>query len=223
VSPTASTRSLRGRACRRAGIRSRHRGQGARSDVAPEDSHAAGSRASPCASRAARVAGLGRPVRGDRKHRERHACPTACTAQPFEHRESVLIAGDRLAIDQAGTHPEPVNGLDDERIARSPVVPIAGQQADAGWVSARHQAIAVMLDLVNPVRAGRSAVGWGWEAGFDKTGGHLGAVYRLRPSRPLAISPDRWRPASRWAWPSRGVLPISRYRIGCTPGRGHRG
>jgi hypothetical protein len=48
-----------------------------------------------------------------------------------------------------------------------------------------------MLDLVNPVRPGRSAVGWGWEAGFDKTGGHLGAVYRLRPSRPLAISPDR--------------------------------
>ena len=111
--------------------------------------------------------------------------------QPLEHREPIVIAGDRLAIDQAGTHLEPVNGLDDERIARSPVVPIAGQQADAGWVSARHQAIAVMLDLVNPVRPGRSAVGWGWEAGFDKTGGHLGAVYRLRPSRPLAISPDR--------------------------------
>src|SRR5262249_58475090 len=28
--------------------------------------------------------------------------------QPFEHREPVLIAGDRLAIDPAGTHPEPV-------------------------------------------------------------------------------------------------------------------
>jgi hypothetical protein len=32
--------------------------------------------------------------------------------QPFEHREPVLIASDRLAIDQAGTHLEPVNGLD---------------------------------------------------------------------------------------------------------------
>jgi hypothetical protein len=31
--------------------------------------------------------------------------------QPFEHREPVLIAGNRLAIDQAGTHLEPVNGL----------------------------------------------------------------------------------------------------------------
>jgi hypothetical protein len=27
-----------------------------------------------------------------------------------------------------------------------------------------------VLDLVNPVRAGRSAVGWGWEAGFDEAG-----------------------------------------------------
>src|SRR5262249_16763469 len=46
--------------------------------------------------------------------------------QPLEHREPVLIAGDRLAIDQAGTHFEPVNGLDDERIARRPIVPVPG-------------------------------------------------------------------------------------------------
>src|SRR6516165_10321860 len=46
--------------------------------------------------------------------------------QPFEHREPVLIAGDRLAIDQAGTHLEPVNGLDDKRIAWCPVVPVPG-------------------------------------------------------------------------------------------------
>ena len=46
--------------------------------------------------------------------------------QPFEYREPVLIAGDRLAIDQAGTHLEPVNGLGDERIARCPIVPVPG-------------------------------------------------------------------------------------------------
>ena len=46
--------------------------------------------------------------------------------QPFEYREPVLIAGDRLAIDQAGTHLEPVNGLDDERISRCPIVPVPG-------------------------------------------------------------------------------------------------
>src|SRR5262249_3932209 len=46
--------------------------------------------------------------------------------QPFAHREPVLTAGDRLAIDQAGTHLEPVNGLDDERVARCPIVPVPG-------------------------------------------------------------------------------------------------
>ena len=46
--------------------------------------------------------------------------------QPFEHREPILIAGDRFAIDQAGAHLEPVNGFDDERIARCPVVPVPG-------------------------------------------------------------------------------------------------
>jgi len=46
--------------------------------------------------------------------------------QPLEHREPVLIAGDRLAIDQARADLEPVNGLDDERIARCPIVPVPG-------------------------------------------------------------------------------------------------
>jgi hypothetical protein len=41
-------------------------------------------------------------------------------------------------------------------------VPVPGEQADAGRISARHQAIAVMLDFVNPVRAGRrSGLGMG--------------------------------------------------------------
>jgi hypothetical protein len=44
----------------------------------------------------------------------------------LEHRKPVLIAGDRLAIDQAGTRLEMVHGLDDERIARCPVVPVPG-------------------------------------------------------------------------------------------------
>jgi len=46
-----------------------------------------------------------------------------------------------------------------------------GQQAnEAGRVSARHEAVAVVLDLVDPVRAGRRSVGAGREAGFDEAG-----------------------------------------------------
>ena len=31
-----------------------------------------------------------------------------------------------------------------------------------------HEPEAVVLDLVNPVGAGRGLAGWGWEAGFDE-------------------------------------------------------
>jgi hypothetical protein len=36
---------------------------------------------------------------------------------------------------------------------------IAGQQTDADRVPARHQPVAVVLDLVNPLGAGRRLVG----------------------------------------------------------------
>jgi hypothetical protein len=44
----------------------------------------------------------------------------------------------------------------------------AWDQPDAHRVAAGHQPIAVVLDLVNPVGAGRGAVGWGGQAGFDE-------------------------------------------------------
>jgi hypothetical protein len=64
-----------------------------------------------------------------------------------------------LAVDQARPHLERVDGFDDERIARRPVVAVAGEQANTNRIAPRHQAIAVMLDLVDPVRAGRRTVG----------------------------------------------------------------
>ena len=42
------------------------------------------------------------------------------------------------------------------------------QQAHAGRVSACHEAVAVVLDLVDPVGAGRRLLGAGREAGFDE-------------------------------------------------------
>ena len=47
--------------------------------------------------------------------------------QPLEHREPVLIAGDRFAIDQAGARLEPVHGLHNRGIAVRPVVTVAGE------------------------------------------------------------------------------------------------
>jgi hypothetical protein len=49
-------------------------------------------------------------------------------------------------------------------------MPVAGEQPHASGITARHQPVAVMLDFVNPVRAGRRSVGCRWEAGFDEAG-----------------------------------------------------
>ena len=51
------------------------------------------------------------------------------------------------------------HGLDDERISVGPVIPIAGQEPDAHGITPGHHAIAVVLDLMNPVRARRRLVG----------------------------------------------------------------
>ena len=50
-------------------------------------------------------------------------------------------------------------GLDHERIAVRPVVASARGQPDADRVAPGHEAIPIMLDFVNPVGAGRRAVG----------------------------------------------------------------
>jgi len=101
---------------------------------------------------------------------QEHAAIVALVAQPLEHGEAVLVAGDRLDVDQAGARLEPVHGLDDGGIAVRPVVPVAGEQPHAAAVSAHHEAVAVVLDLVNPVCTGWGLVGGRWQAGFDETG-----------------------------------------------------
>jgi hypothetical protein len=148
----------------------------------------------------------------------------AAVAQSVEARQAIPITGHRFTIDQAGTHLKPVNGLDDERIARCPIVSVPGWQADADRVSARHQATAVMLDFVNPLRAGRRSVGWVWEGGIDEAGRcSAGAQQHVENQitgrRPLVESVNcpltiRWQP-----WCPHGDHPST--GPGCQP-RGAR-
>jgi hypothetical protein len=106
-----------------------------------------------------------------------------------------------------------VHGLGHQRIALRPVIAALGDEPDAHGIAAGHQPEAVVLDLVNPIGAGRGLVGWGWEAGFDETrpvGGKPLSATRLErapptraierlPRDPIAHIPsiDRWRPWSR--------------------------
>jgi len=76
-----------------------------------------------------------------------------------EQLEGSLITAHHLSVDQAEPHLEVIHGLRHQRLARRPVVAPAGDQPDAHRVSAGHQPEAVVLDLVNPVGAGRRLVG----------------------------------------------------------------
>jgi hypothetical protein len=54
--------------------------------------------------------------------------------------------------------------------ATSILVTAASEQADADGVTASHQPIAVMLNLVDPIGSGGWAFSRRWKAGFDKAG-----------------------------------------------------
>ena len=90
---------------------------------------------------------------------EERRCLVAAAAQDVEAGEPVLVAAHHLAVDQAGPHLEVVHGLDHEREAVRPVIAAPGDQPDADGISTRHKAIAVVLNLMNPVGAGRRTVG----------------------------------------------------------------
>jgi len=55
----------------------------------------------------------------------------AALAQLVEHRHALVIATDRLAVDQAGAHSQCRYSLVDQREAFGPVVPIASEKAHA--------------------------------------------------------------------------------------------
>ena len=92
-------------------------------------------------------------------------------AQQLEGGQTPLVTAHYLAVDQAGPDLKAVHCLDHKREADRPVVAAAGDQPDADGVPASHEPVAVVFDLVNPVRAGggRSA-GQGRQGSMKRVG-----------------------------------------------------
>jgi hypothetical protein len=99
---------------------------------------------------------------------EMHVAATA--AQSIKLGKAGIVAGDRLAIDQAGGDLEPVQRPHDERKALCPVMSVASEKPHASGPAPRQQPKAVMLDLVNPVVAGWWPLDGARQARFDKVG-----------------------------------------------------
>src|SRR6516165_3351757 len=77
--------------------------------------------------------------------------------QGIEVGDAVDAEHHSLTVDHELPVPVLQRRFDDPRIAVAPVVPAAGDQADAVAITLQAQPVAVVFDLVKPVRAGGDA------------------------------------------------------------------
>src|SRR4029077_5935173 len=95
----------------------------------------------------------------------------AFAPQRAEVRRPVVAGDHRLAVDQERRRLDAGLGINNGREAIGPVMAVAREAADTRAIPAHHQAVAVVLDLVEPERAGRWPRRLRRLARFDETGG----------------------------------------------------
>ena len=91
-------------------------------------------------------------------------------ADQVEHRKAVLVGDDRLAVDEAGACRQRRDRRGGQREAPGEIMAVPSEEPHAGSVAPRHDAEAVMLDLVNPIPPGRRLIGTAGQAWLDETG-----------------------------------------------------
>ena len=80
-------------------------------------------------------------------------------ADEFEYREAFVVGDDRLAVDQKRPTRQRRDRCRGKRKPGSEIVAVAADKPDTACVAPGHDAEAVVLDLVNPVRPGRRSLG----------------------------------------------------------------
>ena len=123
----------------------------------------------PCGPQADHAAGRRRSVRSGR--RRRGICGRyAVVTDEIERGNAVVIASDRFTVDNAGARVQPGERINDQREATGEVIARTAIESDSLAVLAGNDAKAVVLDLVQPLAAGRQFMGFGWEARRDEPG-----------------------------------------------------
>src|SRR5262245_18383202 len=101
---------------------------------------------------------------------EEYALVSALVTDEIERGNAVVIAGDSFAVDDAGARAQACQRLDDQREAAGEVVAGPAVEPHPLTILAGNDAEAVVLDLVEPLAAGRQLFGFGWEARRDEPG-----------------------------------------------------
>ena len=86
----------------------------------------------------------------------------------IERGNDFVIAGDSFAVDDAGARPQPGERINDQREAVGEVIARTAVEPHLRASLAGNDAEAVMLNLVQPMAAGRQLIGSGWEARSDE-------------------------------------------------------
>src|SRR5262245_6150312 len=101
---------------------------------------------------------------------QERAVITAAVANEVERGNAVVIAGDSFAVDDAGARTQACQRLDDQRETMGEVIAGAAVEPHLRAILAGTDAKAVVLDLVQPLAAGRQLIGFGWKARRDEPG-----------------------------------------------------
>src|SRR5262249_37305041 len=95
---------------------------------------------------------------------EEYALVGALVTYEIERGDTVVIAGDSLAVDDAGARAQACQRLDDQREAAGEIVARTAVEPHLRASFAGNDAEAVVLNLMQPLAAGRQLIGFGWEA-----------------------------------------------------------
>jgi CheY-like chemotaxis protein len=95
-------------------------------------------------------------------------------ADQVEHSKSADVANDRLRVDDAGFDGQLLDRGGGEGEAVTEVIAVASEQTNAPAAAVRHDAEAVVLDLVNPARSGRRMLDRPRQAGLKTRQGPIG-------------------------------------------------
>ena len=95
---------------------------------------------------------------------------SALVPDEIERGNAVLVASNRLAIDDAGARAHACKRLDDQREAMGEVIARTAVEPHLRAGLAGNDAEAVMFDFMQPLAAGRQLIGFGWETRRDGPG-----------------------------------------------------
>ena len=101
---------------------------------------------------------------------EEYAVVSAVVTDEIERGNPVVIAGDGFAVDDAGARAEPSQRLNDQREAAGEIITRTAVEPHLCALLAGNDAETVVLDLVQPLAAGRQFVGFCRKARRDEPG-----------------------------------------------------